>query len=76
MPLGLWLVVDAVLIVFGFFWCRAMFRRWQSDLLVFRKAVDPTDCIAVAARWGVTCVVLCLVIGASIDIVREIGEAL
>jgi hypothetical protein len=30
---------DVVLTVVGFFWCRAMFRRFQSDLEQLRTSV-------------------------------------
>jgi hypothetical protein len=68
-------VIDAVALVLGFLWCRAMFSRCRSDFDELRDPANVSKCMTIAALWGVTCVVLCIVVGTSIGIVRGIGSA-
>ena len=75
MIFGFGVLTDALLLVFGVVWCRAMFGRWRSDLEALRKAKDIGDCVVITALWGVTCVAACIVISTSIGIVRGIAAA-
>lgn len=75
MILSFGVMVDALALVLGVLWCRAMFRRWRKDLDEIRNATDVRDFVVIAALWGITCVVACVVIGTSIGIVRGISAA-
>ena len=75
MILSLGVLVDALALVLGVLWCRAMLGRWRNDLAEIRKAPEVGNVVAIAALWGVTCVVVCVVISTSIGIVRGIGAA-
>ena len=68
-------LVDAIALVFGVLWCRGMAKRCRSDFDELREAASLRKCVTIAALWGVTCVVLCIVVGTSIGIVRGIGAA-
>jgi hypothetical protein len=69
-------LIDAVALVLGVLWCRAMARRCRSDFDELREAASVRKCMTIAALWGVTCVVLCIVVGTSIGIVRGITAGL
>lgn len=69
-------LIDAVALVLGILWCRAMFKRCRSDFDELREAASVSKCMVIAALWGATCVVLCIVVGTSIGIVRGISAGL
>ena len=69
-------LIDAVALVLGILWCRTMFKRWRSDFDELQEADNLRKCVAIAALWGVTCVVLCIVVSTSIGIVKGISAAL
>lgn len=69
-------LIDAVALVLGILWCRAMFKRVRSDFEELREADNVRKCMTISALWGVTCVVLCIVVGTSIGIVRGISSGL
>jgi hypothetical protein len=68
--------IDAVALVLGTLWCWGMSKRVRGDFEELREADNVRKCMTIAALWGVTCVVLCILVGTSIGIVRGIGEAL
>ena len=70
------MLVDGTALVLGVLWCRAMAKRCRSDFDEVREADSVRKCMTIAALWGVTCVVLCIVVGTSIGIVRGISGAL
>ena len=68
-------LIDAVALVLGVLWCKAMFKRWRSDFEEIREPETVSKCMVIAALWGATCVVLCIVVSTSIGIVRGISAA-
>ncbi|MFN0009338.1 MAG: hypothetical protein ACKVXR_15650 [Planctomycetota bacterium] len=69
-------LIDAIALVLGILWCRAMFKRCRSDFDELLEAANVRKCMTISALWGVTCVVLCIVVGTSIGIVRGISAGL
>jgi hypothetical protein len=69
-------LIDAVALVLGILWCRAMARRCRSDFEELRDPESVSKCMTIAALWGATCVVFCIVVGTSIGIVRGISTEL
>ena len=74
--LGSGMAIDAVALTLGILWCRAIFKRCRSDFDELREADNVRKCMTIAALWGVTCVVLCIIVGTSIGLVRGIGAAI
>jgi hypothetical protein len=51
---GPWVIIQAGLVVLGFYWCVIMFRRWRTDLAEFRSTRDRQDKAVIASLWLVT----------------------
>lgn len=73
--LGFGLVRDGALFVAGFFWCRAMFRRWRRDLEKLRTSREIRDWAVIAALWGVTAFILVCLLDASVGVVRSLAHS-
>ena len=55
-------VIKAILLVGGIYWCHEMFGRWRKDLEEYRTSDDQADRLVIALLWGVTVVILLLMI--------------
>ena len=70
------MLIDAVALVLGILWCKAMSKRCRKDFDELRDPASVSKCMVIAALWGATCVVVCIVLGTSIGVVRGISGAL
>jgi len=75
-----WMLVQAILLALGIWWCMEMFPRWRDDLGKLRKPDDRADRAVVIILWSITAVVafLCIRFGLTIggNIVGGIRDVL
>ena len=62
MYLNFGMVVQAVVLVLGIWWCMEMLPRWRDDLGKLRKPDDRADRAVVIILWSITAVVAFLCI--------------
>jgi hypothetical protein len=62
MYLNFGMLVQAVLLVLGSWWCMEMLPRWRDDLGKLRKPDDRADRAVVIILWSITAVVAFLCI--------------
>jgi hypothetical protein len=78
MFLNFGMLVQAILLVLGIWWCKEMLARWRDDLMKMREPDDRADRVVIIILWSITAVVLflCIRFGLSIgtSIVRGIRE--
>lgn len=73
MFLNFGVVIDAVLMVLGILWCREMFGRWRKDLAEFRSAKDAATRQALVLVWGITALIVVLLLNFFLGILDELG---
>jgi len=66
-------VVNGVLLALGFLWCREMFGRWRKDLEEYRAAKDPSTRQALIVVWGITALVVVLLVNFLVGILINLG---
>ena len=52
-----WMLVQAILLALGIWWCMEMYPRWRDDLGKLRKPDDRADRAVVIILWSITAVV-------------------
>jgi hypothetical protein len=74
------LIINAILLALGIYWCYEVFGRWHSDLEEVREIDDNLRKGVIIAIWAVTLVIAVLVInfalGVGADIVSGIRSLL
>jgi heme/copper-type cytochrome/quinol oxidase subunit 2 len=73
MFLNFGLIMNAVLVALGILWCREMFGRWRRDLDDYRTAKDASTRQALAILWGITAVIVILLLNFSVGILKNLG---
>jgi hypothetical protein len=54
------MLVQAILLAVGIWWCIEMFPRWRDDLRRVRETDDWSDRVIVIVLWNITAVILFL----------------
>ncbi len=72
MYLDLGLLLNAVLLALGLFWCYQMFGRWRSDLADFRDLDDNLQKAVIVGLWLITFVIAALVVNFSAGVIASI----
>jgi hypothetical protein len=67
------LIVNAVLVALGILWCREMFGRWRKDLAEYRAAKDASTRQALMLLWGITAVIVLLLVNFVVGILINVG---
>ena len=67
------IVVDAVLVVMGLLWCRAVFARWRSDVDELRSSADFRDRVVIIFFWAVTGVIVLLLANFFVGLLKRVG---
>jgi len=69
------LVVRAVLLVGGLWWCKEMYARFPKDLACLRESEDRTEKGVTIFLWVVTGVVAILVVSFVVGLVQGVMSA-
>ena len=72
MYLDLGLLLNAVLLALGVFWCYQMFGRWRSDLADFRDLDDNLQKAVIVGLWLITFVIAAFVVNFSAGVIASI----
>jgi hypothetical protein len=80
MYLSFGMLIQAILLALGIWWCMEILPRWRDDLEKLRKPNDRADRTVVIILWSITALVafLCIRFGLIIgwNIVRGIRDVL
>jgi hypothetical protein len=66
------MLVQAILLALGIWWCMEILPRWRDDLEKLRKPDDRADRAVVIILWSITAVVAFLCIRFGLTIGRNI----
>jgi len=72
MYLNFGMLIQAILLVLGIWWCLEILSRWRDDLGKLRKPDDRADRAVVVILWSITAVVAFLCIRFGLTIGRNI----
>ena len=72
MYLDFGLLINAVLLAFGMYWCYEVIGRWRSDLEELREVDDNLRKAVIVGIWAVTIVIASLVINFAIGLLTNI----
>jgi hypothetical protein len=65
-------VINAILLALGIFWCYGVFSRWRSDLEDLREIDDNLQRAVIIGIWTVTVVIAILVVNFAVGLVANI----
>ena len=66
------MLVEAILLALGIWWCMEIFPRWRDDLGKLRQPDDRADRPVVIILWSITAVVAFLCIRFALALARNI----
>ncbi len=72
MFLSFGLLLNAVVLAVGAYWCYEMFGRWRSDLSDFRELDDNLQKLVILGLWLLTFFVAALVANAAFGVIATI----
>lgn len=72
MFLNPWMLVQAIVLALGIWWCKEVLPRWRDDLGKLREPDDKADRVVIIALWSITGVVIYLCIRFGLTIGRNI----
>ncbi len=74
MFLNFGVLLDALLLAIGAYWCYEMFGRWRSDLADLRELDDNLQKAVIIGLWLITFVVAALVVNFAVGVVAGVIE--
>ena len=72
MYLNFGLIINAVLLALGMYWCYEVIGRWRSDLEDVREVDDNLRRAVIIGIWAVTVVIAIFVINFAIGLITNI----
>ena len=60
MFLNFGMLVQAILLALGIWWCKEIFSRWRDDVVKMREPDDRADRAVIIIFWSITVLVLLL----------------
>ncbi len=66
------IVIDAILLALGVYWCYVMLGRWRSDLEELRTVDDNIGRAVIIGLWALTAVIAFFVINFAVGLVANI----
>ena len=76
MLLDFGLLINAVLLALGAFWCYQMFGRWRSDLADLRDLDDTLQKAVIIGLWLITFVIAVLLVNFAVGLITNITEGI
>ncbi len=70
------LLINAVLLALGSFWCYQMFGRWRSDLADLRDLDDKLQKAVIIGFWLITFVIAALLVNFAVGLIANIIEGI
>ena len=70
------LLINAVLLALGAFWCYEMFGRWRSDLADLRDLDDTLGRAVIIGLWIITFVIAALLVNFTVGLITNIIEGI
>lgn len=70
------ILINAVLLALGVYWCYEVFGRWRSDLADLRELDDKLQKAVIIGLWLITLVIAILVVNFAIGVIANIVEGI
>ena len=70
------MIINAVLLALGIYWCYEMLGRWRSDLDELRTVDDNMARAVIIGLWAITAVIAFFVINSAVGLIASLTSGI